>query len=314
MQEISRRYRFSDGTLTQITDDILDSAQRDATELAEYGVLPATLAAITAARTAFVAAPSDEFLMGAMMNATQTKNELRDQVLYHCRQIADRAKIRFGESSGTYAQFATTALSKQNDNDLVRVARSVAYAANAYAAELLEEGITPVKITDFETLVANFDAAIDTKRRAIKNRDQSVIQRITLGNELYELVSKLAAKGKLCWIDRNEALYNDYVIYGGAEGGGQVVEGNIAAQTIINLSVEDTSAATVFTLRNRGGVPLTFYFATEPTDPTGPSPVVVEPNTEQVIPAPALGYSAQHPRFNVHNTFEAPGSYEVVWE
>jgi hypothetical protein len=70
----------------------------------------------------------------------------------------------------------------------------------------------------------------------------------------------------------------------------------------------------VLTLRNTGNVPISFYFAVLPTDPTGPSPITVAPNESVTRNAIELGYSEQYNRLNVNNEQEAPGSYRIEWE
>lgn len=315
MEQATRLYRMSDGTLEQTTDNLVDSAERDAVPLLELGVTAATILEITAARTAFSAMPGDAFLMGAMMIGTQAKNALRKELTHSTRHITGLAQFRFGEQSGEYVQFGTKELSRQTDNDLVHVCRDVLHATQTYAAQLLDDGITPIKITAYQTLITDFDNAIDTQRRAIKNRDQSVVQRIGLGNALYTLITKLAGKGKLCWIDVNEALYNDYVIYNNPQSTGQVIEGDIAGNgAVVSTSIQDASNTTVLEITNTGNVPFTCFFAALPTDTTAPQEMEIPPNSTQTFPATALGYSVQSPRFNIVNNAPSIGSYRVVWE
>ena len=305
---------MSDGTLDQTADDIVNSAERDAAALADLGITPLVIQAVKDARTAFADTPNDAFLMGDMMNATQAKNALRKDLSHSTRHITGLAKIRFGEASGTYAKFDNKELSRQTDNDLVRTCRGVLRATNAYAAELLADGITPTKITEYETLLANFDNAIDDQQEAIKNRDQSVRERIALGNALYALVVNLAAKGKLCWIDVNEALYNDYVIYNSSGSHSQVTEGDInGGGAVVSTSIQDATETTVLDITNTGNVPLTCFFAALPTDAQGAQEVTIAPNSNQSFPAAALGYSLQTPRFNIRNDAPNGGSYRVSW-
>ena len=315
MEAITRGYSMSDGTLDQTADDLINSAQRDEAALLELGFTPANVVEIQVARDAFTDTPNDAFLMGDMMIATQAKNALRKELSHNTRHITGLAKIRFGDNSGEYVKFDTKELSRQTDNDLVHACRGVLRATQAYATQLLADGITPLKITEYETLLASFDNAIDDQHEAIKNRDQSVVHRITLGNALYTLLTKLAAKGKLCWIDVNEALYNDYIIYNNPHHNGQVIEGSIAGDgAVLSTSIQDATETTVLEISNTGNVPFTCFFAALPTDSSSAQQEEIPPNSSKNYSAAALGYTAQSPRFNIVNESTNVGSYKVVWE
>ena len=313
-REEIRRYRMSDARLVQLTDSVRQSAQRDAAELLNYGVTAATITALEAARDAFADNPTDEELSGDLVIATQAKNAQKLELQRQVRQISDRARIKFGEADGRFRKFGVELLTRQGDDELIRTARRVVRVATSLLPELSSEGLTATMISDLGAAADSFDNLVDAQDDAIKNRDIAVDERIGLGNALYDLLVNLAAKGKLCWEDVNEAKYNDYVLSASASPATQVTEGNVAAQTVVSTSVTGVSTATVFTLRNTGNVPISFYFALLPTDPTGPSPITVAPNESVTRNAIELGYSEQYNRLNVNNEQEAPGSYRIEWE
>lgn len=312
-REEIRRYRLSDARIIQLSDSVRQSAQRDATELADYGVTPDTITDLVAAREAFADNPTDEELSGDMVIATQAKNAEKALLQRHIRQIADRARIKFGENDGRFRKFGVDMLSRMGDDELVRTAKRVVRVATSLLPQLASEGLTAAMIADLGTSGTSFDELVDAQDEAIKVRDIAVDERIRLGNSLYDLLVNLAAKGKLCWEDVNEAKYNDYILTTSPSTDTQTVEGNIAAQTVVNASVTGVSAATVLTIRNTGNVPLSFYFALLPTDPSGSNMATVAPNEEISRIATELGYSEQQSRFNINNEQEAPGSYRVEW-
>ena len=308
-----RDYNKSDADLAQIIDDILHSGRRDIVRLADYGVTEEWLQSIEDANMAFKLCPPDEFWAGALVNATYNKNLKREEVLKMTRQISERARIRFGDNTGILMQFATTALARQTDNDLVRTGREVVYAATLYATELAQEGLTALMITDYAAMVEDFDDLIDLQKRKIKERDKAVEDRIKLGNTAYALLVKLSAKGKLCWQDESEALYNDYVIYPSSHKVQSIIEGNIESGVVVNTSVHDATAGSVITMKNTGNVPLSFFYALQPTDITGPMPRIVQPSEEVSETAANLGFSEQLQRFNVYNDSPESGSYRIEW-
>ena len=92
---------------------------------------------------------------------------------------------------------------------------------------MADEGYNATKLAAYTAKINSLDSAIDDQHEAIKIRDNAVNDRIVLGNHLYSLLVVLATKGKLCWIDVNEALYNDYIIYQSSHSPAQVVEGEV---------------------------------------------------------------------------------------
>lgn len=316
-KEETRKYKMSDADLIQLTDSVADSADRDSTQLTAYGVDASTLTAIGAARDAFANEPTDYLLSGLMGIATNTKNAKREELTLMIRQVSDRARIKYGENSQEFKAFGVFMLTKQTDNELYRMGKSSATAATQFLASLASEGVTEAMITDLDTLTTEFDQLIDDKNRAVRNRDIAVDNRIRLGNEVYALLVNLAAKGKLCWADINEAYYNDYILNPSTGGGtADVATGNVAGNSTVNISITGNDASTSFTLKNTGDEMLNFYFATEPTDDFGPMSITVAPHSEQVSSANDLGFSEAENRLrlNVHNASPANGSYEVMWE
>lgn len=312
-----RKYKMSDADLIQLTDSIQDSADRDSVALAQFGVDAGTLTALGTARNTFANGLSDHYLSAKMVIATQNKNAKKEVIQLAIKKISDRAKIKYGDQDGRYKLFGVSMISKQSDNDLYRMAKLVIIAGTEQLADLASEGLTEQMITDLETANNEFDILIDLKNRAVRNRDAAVDERIKQGNEVYALLTNLAAKGKLCWEDNNEALYNDYVLYpSGSSNTADISTGIVDGNSTVNISISGNDGSTNYTLKNTGDQVLTFYFATEPTDSFGPVSVTVGPQSELVSTATNLGYNEAENRLrlNVNNSNAASSSYEVRWE
>lgn len=317
-KEAIRNYKMADSALIQRADSLMNVANRDLTELGEYGVDAATITALETARDAFDDTETDEELMGDMIYATQLKNAKRAELLLQIKQIADRAKIKFGEEDGRYRKFGADMLSRNNDYELVRVGKRVGRVATGFLADLTSEGLTEPMITAMVATKDEFDDLIDDQDDAVRNRDIAVNERIGLGNALYALMVNLAAKGKLCWESVNEAKYNDYVLTssGGSSGGGSepsVLEGSVGAGSVVNLSSTGVTPATSFNIENTGAADLKFYFAVNPTDTTGPSVLTVIAGGVLVATATELGYNEAGliTRLMVNNEALVAGSYRV---
>jgi hypothetical protein len=85
--------------------------------------------------------------------------------------------------------------------------------ANAYTVELQAKGLTAGMIADLDTKCTQFDLAIAAKEDAVLAREVATEQRVTLANDLYARIVRICGFGKDYWFTRNEAKYNDYVIY-----------------------------------------------------------------------------------------------------
>ena len=309
-----RKYRKSDATLTQLSDSIQHSALRDADALAHYGVSADDIAQLQATRDAFANSPTDTELSTDLVIATQAKNAERQIMLEHIRQITERVRIKYGAQDGQYRLFGADLLTRQTDDELLRTARRTIYRATALLPSLSTEGLSPAMITALDTSLHTFDHLIDQQREAISNRDLAVDQRISLGNQLYKQLLKLAAKGKLCWGAINEAKYNDYILTLRGPKQPHSTEGTIAPSSVVATSVSGLKAATSLTLRNTGMVPLQFFFAPNPTDTHSPMQQLVPPNSSSTCTAHLIGYAAKCKRLNVYNPEASAGSYGIDWD
>lgn len=309
-----RGYKFADSYLPQLADDIKQSLERDATELADYGVTPTVVIELMAKRTAFAIMPSDNVLTGEMMIATQAKNEKHKELEVGIRRIADRVRLKFGEGHGIYMALSVALLSRQSSRELVNIGRDAVVTCTKHLAELASEGITAPLLATITTLTGELDDLIDGQRLAVKDRDLAVFFRITAGNDLYAMIVNLAGKGKSCWHGVNEAKYNDYVIYPSGESSNtQTVEGTVGGTSVVNTSVANVDETTVITMKNTGTAPLHFFFAVNPTDTMGASEVVVAASETLTRTGLQLGYNPQANRFNVYNPDPQAGSYTVEW-
>ena len=309
-----RHFKYSDADFVQIADSKINAVERDFAELETYGITAAFIADYRAKRNAFAHAPTDYMLSGMMMMATQAKNETHNALTIAIRRVGDRVRIKYGEAHGIYSNLGIAKLSKQPSHELLRTGRSVVETCTSYLAQLASEGVTAPMLAHIAALSEDLDEQIDAQRRAIKNRDMAVFERITLGNELYDMMVSICAKGKSCWYGVNEAKYNDYIIYTHSSKRSQSLEGTVDAGMVINLSVEDPKEDTIFTIENTGNEALSFFFAAQPTDATTAVSQTIAAHSTAAYNALQLGYSAQAKRLNVHNSGNAPSSYKVQWE
>ena len=212
---IKRAYNYSDGKFTKVVDDLLNSGRRDLAALAPFGISEAWLNALKADNEAFAQSTADYYLLGEQMKATTAKNQSRTAILQQMQFIIETALAYFSPYSTQAVLFKNNNISRQNDKDLLRSARSIAKAAERYQAELSGEGISIDRIADFSALLLLYNTQLADCQYYAKERMAAVHARISLGNELYKKLRKLSTKGKLCWINVNAAFYSHYVLYPG---------------------------------------------------------------------------------------------------
>ena len=125
LKALKRKYNFSDGDLSELSDSLLGFANRDSAEMAGYGYDAAKIAAIQALRDAFVAIPTDEYYSGEMMIATADKNTKFDVATNTAEGIVQRAVIRWNQGDPHVSQFGWAGYAAKKENDKLPVLRLV---------------------------------------------------------------------------------------------------------------------------------------------------------------------------------------------
>ncbi len=214
-KEAMRVYTLSDADLAQLGDKAVELITRDIAELDTYGIDDDDKDWIADTTTSFKNYPTDEELEGEVSDKTEKKDEAADVVKVDVRSIMVRASNAFGVKAAKYRKFGTKGMDNMDDNNLHRLGNRVVRVATGYLAELAEEGLTQAIIDVLDDKNNAFGDAIDAKDEAVRERDISTEDRVDLGNSLYEKIVKVFNAGKDYWVNKDEAKYNDYVIYEG---------------------------------------------------------------------------------------------------
>ncbi len=313
--EVKPIFNQSFADLMQLGDKADDLMERDAVELLPYGV-DATFRSDTATLTQDLKDfPTDEELQGAAAEQTEIKNESADVVKVLIRSVMVRAKNAFGESSAKYRRFGTKGLDELTDNDLLKCGKRVVRTATLFQVPLSAKGLTPAMIAALNTKVTTFDDDIDAQDDAIRQRDNATEDRIELGNALYKKITELFDYGKDYWITRDEAKYNDYVIYDQPAGNDLFFDGTIAGMTTENVldatAVDEYLVGVQLRIKNTTAGPviggLFFYTAMNPGDGWSGLGQNLNPGQEATI---TLGAADYRPYFNIQNQ----GPNEQTWE
>jgi hypothetical protein len=212
----TRNYHFPDADLSQRADALKNTIIRDLADFASRNISTGSLEDYQLLIDDFNNSSTDVELAGQVQDATLRKDNLVLEVQKAIRPIRNMADIAYN-GKGKYATFGFDDLSRQSDNELIRMGRRVVRVGTRLLPELQSQGLTEDIITNLSNLVSNLDETIDEQQTAIENRDLETQDRIIKGNILWAEMLRLASIGKSLYEDTNEAKFNDYVM---AEGGG----------------------------------------------------------------------------------------------
>jgi hypothetical protein len=157
--------------------------------------------------------PTDVELEGEVMIATEKKNLLKEELLESIRKIMVRVSILFDNHNPHYRKFGFGSISRMTDEALFRTGKRVARIAEMYLNELKKTGLHKTELKELINLADQFDEAIEKQLDAVADREISSMERAGLANHIYQEVLAICNIGKEIWKNRNEAKYNDYILY-----------------------------------------------------------------------------------------------------
>lgn len=295
MLPLKRTYKTSDGGLVDLTQRMLTGATRDITELTNFGYTPAMLDDIEAKKVAFAQLPTDVEQSALMAETTLAKTNKRTEATnYVMVEIMSRVKLKYtDESHPTYKRFGVSNIHNETDGNFLILLYRVHRQANALQATI-GHGLTAAHVAQVNTFATQFLDLWKVQDEAIDERDRAVQTRVESGNSLYKDVAQLGDLGKRIWLNVNESKYNDYVLYpASAEPPAQtVVETDVAATSVVNLSVTGITPASQSTYQNTGAVKLHVYYSALPAQQPQPGDTVIdlEPGTDWSGTAAQTGY------------------------
>jgi hypothetical protein len=208
-------FRMSFGKLEQLGDKCEILMNRDAVQLLPFGVDAAKITLVKSLTQGLKDCPTDEELKAAVGKAVELRDKKGEEVKVAVREIMVRAKSGYGEFTSDYRAFGTKGMDDLGDSDFCRCARRVVRVAGSaqVLSDLASKGLTLAMVDDLKDKTDEYDALIDRKIDADFARDGATSQRVAKGNSLYAAITEVFDFGKTYWASRDEAMYNDYVIY-----------------------------------------------------------------------------------------------------
>lgn len=228
---IARRiYNLTDAELMQKVDGLILLLNRDLSELSAYGLSQPDLLKFQQDNEAFKGIKADHVLRAEGATATGNKNMSADELRVIIRAIRVRVMALKESFPGLYDEFSLGILNNISSNELYRIGRNVLNKLTQYKEQLASTGIDDAFISQFETKLKTLDDQLDVQFQTEFSRNLATEIRCSAGNSLYKRLANWSAYGKDMWYSRNEAKYNDYVIYEVPPAVFGKLMGNITAQ------------------------------------------------------------------------------------
>lgn len=212
--KLIKKFNLSYPELSQRGDRVQTVIARDIKEFTEYGYKKNLSNEIGNKTEAFKAILPDMYWEGQKTLMTNAKDQCKGKLLEYLGEIAFKAKLALGANSKEYATFRFSGLDRLSDVQLVSYAKHVCKTAEYFKDDLASRNVTEEVINQTVEATKALDDTIDKQSEAIAIREQKSVERLKLGNELYELIAELCEVGKRIWEHKNEAFYHDYVLYG----------------------------------------------------------------------------------------------------
>ncbi len=213
--EMKSNFKMSYAELSGLSKQKANTILRDIEVFERLGISADQIMAFKLRVEEFDTKQIDEEYRGEVTTATQSKNEIAEQVIQHIRELSLIVRKHFGKNSGIYLSLKIKELSTVNDLNLFRKANKVCRILRTLDSEFINP-FEPVMV-ELETLSGNFTQSIEYKEQKVEERDIATHARIEEANSIYNEVSYYCNLGQVIWAERNEAKYNDYLIYGSSK-------------------------------------------------------------------------------------------------
>ena len=216
--QIKRNYRLPTNNLINFVHTLSQCMTRDIAEFTEYAVTAADITAMITLANQLNDLPDDDYVLQEYLANVQAKNELAEILMSLTKKLATRVELHYGRNSSQYRNFNISKFIGLTEGEFVTQAGLFSKFLEDNLAALAKEGVTAAMLTEYDgTITALKNQRSVVSDLGIKRKDKTT-ERIDIGNDLYELVSRYCDIGKRIWKGVNPAKYNEYVIYGHSGG------------------------------------------------------------------------------------------------
>lgn len=210
-------FGFSIAELLQRNDKLLIVIKRDAEQFKGYGSGNELHEKMGSLGYSLKEMPSNDYYEGEQKLLTNQKADIRLKLENDINDLRNRVRLTYGSKSVEYDIFRFGRTHQLSDNELVLHALHVVKTAEPRMEKLAGRQVTQSLLGSILGNRKLLDDIIDKQSIAKSQRSLKSLERKTLANELYSLISEACDIGKLIWQGKNEAYYTDYVIYGSSK-------------------------------------------------------------------------------------------------
>ena len=210
--ELERKYSLTLSELYDLANRIIVAMHRDIADFAQFKILPENLTALEALTVEYYDNLNDDMYKAEHSYAIQLRNELRETIQHYLKRLALAAKNVFKNAPSIYNALVLPNVAKLTDKVFVVDISNVYKNAVQNKTKLEAEGIDTNYLTNFETKIDEFNAAMRTVEETLNQRETKTEQRIKLANTLHDTLSKYCDYGKFLYEDVSPAKYNDYLM------------------------------------------------------------------------------------------------------
>ncbi len=212
-----RKYGLRDADLSQFTINATGFLTRDLSDLEEFGITAARVAALAALQEQFEVFPTDGQKIAQIQQVVIVKDAKRAEIEEIAGFIRTRAENAFKNNMGFYNEFEFEGLANESDHSFASRALGIAMCAAKYQTQLADFGQTAAKTTAYTAEVNGFQMILKDVSAAKADRTETARDRINLGNQMYELLVELCGFAQSFYAKRNAAKFQDYIIYADAD-------------------------------------------------------------------------------------------------
>ncbi|MBS2096635.1 hypothetical protein [Carboxylicivirga linearis] len=199
-------FGFSIAELLQRNDKLLIVIKRDAEQFKGYGSgneLPEKMATLGSSLKEM---PSNDYYEGEQKLLTNQKAEIRLALENDINDLRNRVRLTYGSKSVEYDIFRFGRIHQLSDNELVQHALHVVKTAEPRLDKLSGRQVTQSLLDSILGNRTLLDDIIDKQSIAMSLRSEKSLERKTLANELYGLISEACDIGKLIWQEKKRSL------------------------------------------------------------------------------------------------------------
>lgn len=189
------------------------SAKEDLSLLQKYGITPEILASLD---EKIVNLKNANYLEDVMLKRTTLTN-LRDLKAMELSESIGlvRSQLSFLDLSEEHAKSSVlnSKLSGLGVEDLLTLGQKTRNLLRDEQADLAIYGVTPERVTAFETLVNEFETLHHAQSHTNVTLNNYTSERLKTKSELFQLVWFVAKVGKSYWLRKDKSRYGDYVLH-----------------------------------------------------------------------------------------------------